>query len=304
MAAIVPTTAAGVARGATPATLTAASMAGETGIATTTDNLSLGGRPRLTRPASTLNLLPLRTRGEEGIRMLFSRKKVPPVVFACAPEDVGVIAEPRPAKSALPGWFREIPAIDTAAVSARDGGITVKRCMPFLDALATGWVLPLAATVRLEIKEGGKTVESGWEFDRTMVSHHGPGQVRGHPHASRAACKFHNYWAIRTAPGWSCLFLPPLNRPNGVFEAVAGIVDTDNYTAHIHFPFFPIGPDGVHVIEKGTPIVQVIPFRRDEAAIAGEIRSETPSEAGERTRIFRSTIAGDGWYRKFARANR
>jgi hypothetical protein len=236
--------------------------------------------------------------------MPFNRTKTPTIVFTCAPEDAGVIAEPRPAKSALPGWFREIPAIDTSAIGARDGGITVKRCMPFLDALATGWVLPLAATVRLEITDGGRTVDSGWDFDRAMVSHHSANQVRGHPHAGRAACKFHNYWAIRTAPGWSCLFLPPLNRPNGIFETVAGIVDTDRYTAHIHFPFFPTGPDGVHVIEKGTPIAQVIPFRREDSAIAGEVRAETPVEADERTRIFRNTIASDGWYRRFSRANR
>jgi hypothetical protein len=116
--------------------------------------------------------------------------------------------------------------------------------------------------------------------------------------------KFHNYWAIRTPPGWSCLFVPPLNRPNGVFEAVAGIVDTDTYSAHIHFPFFPIGPDGIHIIEKGTPIIQVFPFRRRDVSIASEVRAETKEEAQERERVYRNTIAGNGWYRKFARADR
>ena len=98
--------------------------------------------------------------------------------------------------------------------------------------------------------------------------------------------------------------MSPLNRPNGVFEAVAGVVDTDTYSAHIHFPFFPIGPDGVHIIEKGTPLVQIFPFRRADAAIESEVRAETGEEPGERERVYRNTIAGTGWYRKFARASR
>jgi hypothetical protein len=85
---------------------------------------------------------------------------------------------------------------------------------------------------------------------------------------------------------------------------VAGIVDTDTYAAHIHFPFFPVGPDGVHVIEKGTPLVQIFPFRRADTAIGSEVRAETEDEAVERERIYRNTIAGTGWYRKFARAKR
>jgi hypothetical protein len=236
---------------------------------------------------------------------MFARSKASPkVTFLCQPSDLGVIAEPQPAKAVLPDWFRKIAPLDLEHVGARDSGITIKRCMPFLDALMTGWILPLAADVRLEIKDGGKTVDSGWEFDRTMVSNHSPHQVAGHPSLPRPPLKFHNYWSIRTPPGWSCLFVPPLNRPNGVFEAVAGIVDTDAYTAHIHFPFFPIGPDGVHIIEKGTPLVQVLPFRRRDAALASEIRGETTEEAREREKVYRNTIAGQGWYRKFARGAR
>ena len=77
--------------------------------------------------------------------------------------------------------------------------------------------------------------------------------------------KFHNYWTIRTAKGWSCMFLPPLNRPDAVVEVFAGVVDTDTYTAPINFPFVATAADGVYTLEKGTPLVQVIPFRRVDA---------------------------------------
>ena len=236
--------------------------------------------------------------------MAFLSRHPRTIRFLCQPEDEGVIAPPVPAKSYLPDWFRKLPAVDEGRLSTTDTGLTVKRCLPFLDAMCEGWVIPLAATVRLRIADGGETVEAGWDFDRTMVSNHGAHQVAGHPWGKRPPRKFHNFWSVVTPPGWSCLFVQPLNRPNGVFEIVAGIVDTDTYRTPIHFPFFATGPDGLHVIEKGSPIVQVIPFRRDSAALQAEIRAEGAAEAADRRKVFRNTLASPGWYRRDARARR
>jgi hypothetical protein len=158
--------------------------------------------------------------------------------------------------------------------------------------------------VRLEVRDDGRTVEAGWELDRVMVSPHGPHQVAGNPNEPLPPCKFHNYWTIRTPPGWSCLFVPPLNRPNPTFEVLAGIVDTDTYVSLIHFPFFASAQDGLYVVEKGTPMVQVLPFRRADAQIEAVVRTETEEEADVRDKTFRNTIAADGWYRKEARAPR
>ena len=234
---------------------------------------------------------------------MFMRKKTK-IEFLCDPKDHGVLAPPVPAREIMPGWFKSLPAVDKQHLTPTNNGLTVKRCMPFLDALTAGWILPLAATVRLDIRDGGKTVDAGWDFDRVMVTFHNEHQVAGNPRQPRPACKFHNYWTIRTPPGWSCLFVPPLNRPSPVFEVAAGIVDTDTYTSNIHFPFFATAEDGLHVLEKGTPMVQIIPFRRSDSALAAEIRPETAEEAGTRQRILRNTMASGGWYRKFARAKR
>jgi hypothetical protein len=236
--------------------------------------------------------------------MFFRSQTTPIIEFLCAPEDLGVIAEPAPAKTVLPDWFRKLPAVDDKVLSSTNNGLTIKRCMPFLDAMTTGFVLPLAATVRLEISEAGKEVRAGWEFDKTMVSNHGSHQIAGHPHWDRPPMKFHNYWTIRTAPGWSCLFVQPLNRHGLPVEIIAGVVDTDTYASLIHFPFIAAAEDGVHVIEKGAPLVQVIPFRRETTHIQSRIAAEDAAAAAERQRIMRNTLAGEGWYRKIARARR
>ena len=236
--------------------------------------------------------------------MLFSRRPPPRIEFLCEPRDKGVIAEPVPAKAELPEWFRRIPPIDAENLTPTNNGLTVKRCMPFFDALATGWIIPLAATVRLEVTDDGSTVNAGWEFDRTLVSYHGPHQVRGNPREPRPPCKFHNLLDGSDAAGLE-LPLRAAAQPRQLrVRILAGVVDTDRYASHIHFPFFVTAPDGLYVIHKGTPVAQVIPFRRDDAAIASVIRAETAEESAVRERIFRNTIADEGWYRKEARAAR
>jgi hypothetical protein len=224
--------------------------------------------------------------------------------FRCRAEDYGVIAEPVPARTMLPAWLRRLHGVDLDRVSPTNDAITVKRCMPFLDALSTGWMLPLAATVRLEITDGGRTVNAGWDFDREMVSTHASFQIAGNPYEPRPPMKFHNHWTITTPPGWSCLFVPPMNRADDVVEIFSGVVDTDTYTAPVHLPFVAIGPDGVHVLPKGRPLVQVVPFRRASTDLQATIRPETPQEQATRERVYRSTKAGDGWYRRVARAAR
>ena len=119
--------------------------------------------------------------------MLFG-KSAPKIRFLCATEDEGVIAPPVPATRLPAGLVPQAARRSTRAWRRKsDTGLTVKRCMPFLDAMTTGWILPLAATVRLEIQRRRRTtVEAGWDFDRTMVSNHGLHQVARQPAGAAA----------------------------------------------------------------------------------------------------------------------
>ncbi len=62
------------------------------------------------------------------------------------------------------------------------------------------------------------------------------------------------------------MFVPPLNNGDDRFEIISGIVDTDTFTSYINFPIILNGdkyPVLETIIERGTPYVQVIPFKRD-----------------------------------------
>jgi hypothetical protein len=48
-----------------------------------------------------------------------------------------------------------------------------------------------------------------------------------------------------------------------VFTILPGVVDTDTYTATVNFPMVINDPNFEGLIPKGTPIAQVIPFKRE-----------------------------------------
>jgi hypothetical protein len=60
------------------------------------------------------------------------------------------------------------------------------------------------------------------------------------------------------------LFKPPAHNSNPWFEILEGIVDTDAYSVSVNFPFVLKNPTEEFMIPAGTPIAQVIPFKREE----------------------------------------
>ena len=66
-------------------------------------------------------------------------------------------------------------------------------------------------------------------------------------------------------------FTSPLNHLEGRFKLFDGVVDTDTYYTHVNFPFIFTGGDGEYLIEKGTPLVQVIPFKREKYSVKCEV---------------------------------
>ena len=49
-----------------------------------------------------------------------------------------------------------------------------------------------------------------------------------------------------------------------VFTIMDGIVDTDSYNALVNFPFFLNDWSYEGLIPAGTPMAQVIPFKRED----------------------------------------
>jgi hypothetical protein len=140
---------------------------------------------------------------------------------------------------------------------------TVKTCVPFLDALTAGYIIPFdqdyvvdATETDLSISASNKEAEPAGFHSKTQLP---LGDDKGKENAG----KFHNKWLIRTPPGYSCLFIQPLNRMEERFEAISGVVDTDTYINVINFPFHWKKWNQQTLLKKGEPMIQVIPFKRE-----------------------------------------
>jgi hypothetical protein len=97
-----------------------------------------------------------------------------------------------------------------------------------------------------------------------LISFHPIDQAPEYPNVKpHAYPKWNNPWSIKTPKGYSTLFVQPMHRES-MFTILPGIVDTDTYTAPVNFPMVINDPDFEGLIPKGTPIAQVIPFKRDD----------------------------------------
>lgn len=165
------------------------------------------------------------------------------------------IQNPEPASKKISNWFRTLPGVIS-------GVETVKKCVPFLDSMTAGYTISLTADVVYD--NGAKKFSHNSSLD--IVSQHMPEQVQGidlpNEYDSQPY-KWTNFFAVKTPRGYSTLFIHPINRVDLPFYSIAGIVDTDNYPVPVNFPFF-IKKEFDGIIPEGTPIIQAIPFKRDD----------------------------------------
>jgi hypothetical protein len=177
-----------------------------------------------------------------------------------------------PASKALPDWYK--------SMSSRKEGQkvwdvpSVKACMPFFDALIQGYIIPLWTDLYVSThhtEDGIPHPAFTWgPAGDAIINSHDQHQTEGVPMMNNAlgggpAYKFISPWIIETPKDYSTLFVPPLNNAHPFFQVVSAIVSTDNYGTVINFPFIWTGPeDWEGVLPQGTPIVQAIPFKRDD----------------------------------------
>jgi hypothetical protein len=170
---------------------------------------------------------------------------------------------PKPASSLIPDWYKNTESyINKKKKPNGQSGTeaTIKRCMPVFDAITSGYIIESPADVYVSIKDGNQLFE--WS-DMGLISFHLIEQAPLHPDRKpHSYPKWNNHWSIRTPKGYSTLFVQPFHRES-LFTILPGIVDTDEYYAPVNFPFVINDPQFEGLIPKGTPIAQVIPFKRD-----------------------------------------
>lgn len=139
--------------------------------------------------------------------------------------------------------------------------LSIKHCMPYLDAMIAGYHYLLHTDVYVKINEEG-IPEISWN------SEHEPAGERilkemPVPHGHyQAHFGWQMHWGFQVPDGYSVLITHPLNRNDLPFTTTSGIVDNDVYPLPGNISFH-IKDNFSGVIPAGTPIMQIIPIKRE-----------------------------------------
>ena len=166
---------------------------------------------------------------------------------------------PKPASRFIPDEYKKLKRF-------KDDNLhnpTVKTCVPFLDSLILGYIIPFDQDYLVDPVENDFSVTPANK--NASSEFHDKEQLpkEWQKISGKKVGKFMNKWLIKTPPGYSCLFVQPMNRMEERFDIIPGVVDTDTYLNLINFPYFLKKRDEQFLFKRGEPMVQVIPFKRE-----------------------------------------
>ena len=205
---------------------------------------------------------------------------------------------PKPAVKEVPDWYRNTPEYvndkGKKIVVYNETPHTIKKCIPVFDAITAGYILYTQVDVQVSIQDGFPFYT--WP-EQNAIALHPLEQAPLHPARNETPYpKWNNPYAITTPPGYSVLFTQPMHRES-VFTILDGIVDTDQYKAPVNFPFVLKDTKWEGIIPAGTPMAQVIPFKRE--SWEHKIGSDKERQEQEKTTRKLKTLFFNSYKRQF-----
>jgi hypothetical protein len=175
--------------------------------------------------------------------------------------------QPEPMSKNLPTWWRtQEPYVGgTKQVVAGAYNETIKKCPGIQDLLFTGYLLKFPCDIYIDTTDGSIQFDVH-EVHQPSFSMHKKEQVASwdfnRDQYMDDVFRVHPMWVVGTQKGYSTLFMHPAFHDSLPFRVVPAIVDTDMYWSDGWFSVI-IEKGFKGVIEKGTPLVQCIPFKRE-----------------------------------------
>lgn len=235
------------------------------------------------------------------MKIFKSKKNI--INFICEHEKLDYIPKPIPASKMLPEWYKNMPSyVDGIKIhNAQGANGTIKKCMPVFDTMTTGYLILLPCDVHISRDNSGMP-EVTPSFGEKMVTDHSLGQAITFDIPKeyyRQLLKWTNFWKIKTPKGWSVMFVQPMHRDDLPFQILPGIVDTDEFVLSVQFPFL-LKKDFEGTLPKGTPIAQVIPFKREnwKAEYGSQTSLETQKFLDNHSSIFENRYKKTSWKKK------
>jgi len=212
--------------------------------------------------------------------------------------------KPYPAVKQLPKWFTDMepysefipwypPLENDGKIHVRNKLVNAsyKKCVPLLDGMSAGYIIPLWTDVIIEQENGFPKINWKQSFD--VFQEHGQSSQSIVPPVGyqNIVFKYMNTWIPQTPPGYSCLIVSPIGHHDLPFKAIPAIVDTDKSTLELIFPMW-LKENFEGIVEKGTPMVQIIPFKRDNWESSFDWYDDGYYSSVIESKNFNTTIVG------------
>jgi len=198
---------------------------------------------------------------------------MPEVRFSAKNAAYGDIFDvPKPASMDIPDWYvsQEKYTHGERGVNERGGfNQTVKSCSPVYDAITAGYLFYLPCDINVTLTPEQERVDanmtsrsfehlefhpssqiSKWSFDKDYYE-------------AGFVGKFLTGWVPRLPEGYSLMVMHPMWREELPYTILPGIIDYDSYASSINF-FFLLKKSFEGILRCGSPIGQVIPFKRED----------------------------------------
>jgi hypothetical protein len=179
-----------------------------------------------------------------------------------------LVPPPKPTKSYIPDWFKNIAGVNEKNMEINEMGnpnSNVKNCIPFLDILTAGYIQETWTDIHIESDEDGHVIynQSSIVAPEIMSSRNRV-DLPVEKYYYNFEFTWSQVWMPKLESGYSCLILSPINRPELPFYTASAIVDSDkmNYAYGGNLPFY-IKKGFTGLIPAGTPMYQIIPFKRE-----------------------------------------
>lgn len=183
--------------------------------------------------------------------------------------EAGIYDPPVPAIKLIPEWYKNQNKYTNGEKEYGQTGTvnhTIKACMPVFDLMSAGYIYTLPGDVLIS-RDGAGNINTLWSTNAsTLVQSHPQQQYDSYSIPEEyepVGLKFINPWISVTPAGYSSLYIHPSFRDDLPFQIIPAIVDTDTHPINVNFPFF-IRKDFEGMIPMGTPIMQIIPFKREK----------------------------------------
>jgi hypothetical protein len=191
---------------------------------------------------------------------MFNKNKENILKFAKSrPEFLDVV----PIKTVIPKWFKDTPPkVYDPDPWRRNTG---KSCVPFLDSLTTGYTILLPIDLMVTKGPRGETVFAQYDKEIHVITERDPKHMPLLP-IPKEYSPSHFIWttpvSLEAPSGYSLLITHPLNRFDLPFFTLSGIVDDFKMSSGALPVLFKKDFEG-H-LPAGTPIAQIIPFKRED----------------------------------------